>query len=71
MGSAIGKRSLVRKLAHSPLLVYYQVHEKQRMVELRHSGMGRGSRRNSEMGLSKVPYESPAGSSRDSDGNIS
>jgi plasmid stabilization system protein ParE len=26
----------VRKLVHSPILVYYQVHEKERLVEVLH-----------------------------------
>lgn len=36
MGSSILKRSRVRKLLHSPILVYYQVHEDQRLIEVLH-----------------------------------
>jgi plasmid stabilization system protein ParE len=32
MGNAIRKRSRVRKLVHSPILIYYQVHERKRLV---------------------------------------
>ena len=37
MGSTIRKRSRVRKLLHSPILVYYQVREDRRRVEVLHS----------------------------------
>jgi plasmid stabilization system protein ParE len=43
MGSTIRKRSRVRKLAHSPILVYYQVHEEKHLVEILH--VRHGSRR--------------------------
>jgi len=36
MGGIIRKRSQVRKLVHSPILVYYQVHEDKRLVEVLH-----------------------------------
>ena len=36
MGATIGKRSGVRKLLHSPILVYYQVHEATRVIEVLH-----------------------------------
>ena len=36
MGGAIRKRSRVRKLQHSPILVYYQVREDKRLVEVLH-----------------------------------
>ena len=36
MGGTIRKRSRVRKLVHSPILVYYQVHEDKRLVEVLH-----------------------------------
>lgn len=36
MGSAIRQHSKVRKLVHSPILVYYQIHEERRMVEVLH-----------------------------------
>lgn len=36
MGGIIRKRSQVRKLIHSPILVYYQVHENKRLVEVLH-----------------------------------
>ena len=36
MGSTIRKRSRVRKLLHSPILVYYQIREDKRVVEVLH-----------------------------------
>ena len=36
MGNAVRKRSRVRKLVHSPILVYYQIHEEKRLVEILH-----------------------------------
>jgi len=36
MGSSIRKRSRVRKLLHSPILVYYQIREDKRLVEVLH-----------------------------------
>ena len=36
MGGTIRKRSRVRKLSHSPILVYYQLREDKRMVEILH-----------------------------------
>lgn len=36
MGSALGKRSSVRKLLHSPVLVYYRVREDKRLIEVLH-----------------------------------
>jgi plasmid stabilization system protein ParE len=36
MGSAIRKRARVRKLVHSPIVVYYQIHEVRRLVEILH-----------------------------------
>ena len=36
MGHTIRKRSRVRKLLHSPILVYHQIHEEKRLVELLH-----------------------------------
>jgi toxin ParE1/3/4 len=36
MGSTIRRRSNVRKLVHSPLVVYYQIHDRKRLVELLH-----------------------------------
>jgi plasmid stabilization system protein ParE len=36
MGSAIRKRARVRKLSHSPVLVYYQIREDKRLVEVLH-----------------------------------
>ena len=43
IGSAVSQRSLVRKLVHSPIVVYYQVHEKRHVIELLH--FRHGSRR--------------------------
>lgn len=36
MGGAIKKRSRVRKLEHSPILVYYRVREDKHIVEILH-----------------------------------
>jgi plasmid stabilization system protein ParE len=36
MGNTIHKRSRVRKLVHSPILVYYQIQEETRQVEILH-----------------------------------
>jgi len=36
MGAVIRKRPRVRKLIHSPILVYYQVHEKRLLIEILH-----------------------------------
>ena len=43
MGDAIRKRSRVRKLLHSPILVYYIVREDKRTVEVLH--LRHGSRK--------------------------
>ena len=43
MGGTIRKRSRVRKLLHSPILVYYQIREDRRAVEVLH--FRHGSRR--------------------------
>jgi plasmid stabilization system protein ParE len=36
MGNTILKRTRVRKLLHSPILVYYQIREDRRLVEILH-----------------------------------
>lgn len=36
MGGVIRKRSRVRKLLHSPVLVYYQIREDRRIIEVLH-----------------------------------
>lgn len=36
MGSTTRRRSRVRKLSHSPILVYYQLREDRRLVEILH-----------------------------------
>ncbi len=36
MGPTIRKRPQVRKLVHSPILVYYQVHDNKRLIEVLH-----------------------------------
>jgi toxin ParE1/3/4 len=36
MGGTIRKRLGVRQLLHSPVLVYYQVHENKRLIEVLH-----------------------------------
>jgi plasmid stabilization system protein ParE len=36
MGNAIRKRSRVRKLVHSPIIVYYRVREEKCLIEILH-----------------------------------
>jgi len=36
MGAVTRKRPRVRKLVRSPILVYYEVHEKRRLIEILH-----------------------------------
>ncbi len=36
MGGTIRERSRVRKLSHSPILVYYQIREERHIVEILH-----------------------------------
>ncbi len=43
MGVVIAKRPAVRKLSHSPVLVYYRVHEAKRLIEVLH--LRHGARR--------------------------
>jgi len=43
MGNIIRKRSRVRKLVHSPILIYYQIREERRIVEILH--LRHGSRK--------------------------
>ncbi len=43
MGGMIRKRSRVLKLVHSPILVYYEIHEDERVVEVLH--LRHGARR--------------------------
>lgn len=40
MGGTIRRRSRVRKLAHSPILVYYQIREDKHLVEVLHFRYG-------------------------------
>ena len=40
MGGLIRKRSRVRKLLHSPILVYYNVQEDKRLIEVLHCRHG-------------------------------
>jgi plasmid stabilization system protein ParE len=40
MADTIRKRSQVRKLVHGPLLIYYQVHDDARLVEILHCRHG-------------------------------
>ncbi len=44
IGSVTQKRPQVRKLLHSPLLVYYRVHENKRLIEILHVRHGSGSK---------------------------
>jgi plasmid stabilization system protein ParE len=43
MGGVIRKRSQIRKLLHSPILVYYEVHEDTHVIEVLH--LRHGSRK--------------------------
>jgi len=36
MGNATPERSRARKLVHSPIVVYYEIHEEKRLVEVLH-----------------------------------
>ncbi len=36
MGAVMRRRPRARKLAHSPILVYYRIHEDQRLIEILH-----------------------------------
>jgi plasmid stabilization system protein ParE len=36
MGGTVRSRSRVRKLSHSPMAVYYQIHEDKRLIEILH-----------------------------------
>ena len=36
IGASIKKRAAVRMMIHSPILVYYRVHEKQQIIEILH-----------------------------------
>ena len=36
MGAAIRKRARVRKLSHSPILVYYRIRDDKRLIEILH-----------------------------------
>jgi len=48
MENTIRKRSRVRKLVHSPIVVYYQIHEDPRLVRSFIFGTDREGRRNSK-----------------------
>ena len=50
MGSVVGKRPRVRKLLHSPILAYYQVHEYNRVIEILHFRHGARKAPESELG---------------------
>jgi len=43
MGAPISKRARVRKLVHSPILIYYESHEDRSLVEVLH--LRHGARR--------------------------
>jgi plasmid stabilization system protein ParE len=43
MGKITRKKSRVRKLVHSPILVYYQIDEERRLIEILH--LRHGSRK--------------------------
>jgi plasmid stabilization system protein ParE len=36
LGAVIRRRTDVRRLVHSPIVIYYQVHEKERLVHILH-----------------------------------
>jgi plasmid stabilization system protein ParE len=40
IGTPTRKRAEVRKLMHSPIVVYYRIHESRRLVEILHFGHG-------------------------------
>jgi plasmid stabilization system protein ParE len=43
MGAVIAERPTVRKLSHSPIVVYYRIHEAKQLIEILH--LRHGSRR--------------------------
>lgn len=50
MGSVVRERNRVRKLLHSPILAYYQVHEDSRVIEILHFRHGARKAPESELG---------------------
>jgi plasmid stabilization system protein ParE len=53
MGGLIRKRTWVRKLLHSPFLVYYQVREADREIEILHIRHGAQKPPKSELRLKR------------------
>ncbi len=49
MGGIVRKRSRVRKLLHSPILVYYEDHEDKRLIEILHFRHGARKQPKSEI----------------------
>jgi len=59
MGAVIRKRPQVRKLLHSPLLVYYRVDEDRRLIEILHVRHGaRKQPGTAELGARRGPPQS-------------
>ena len=60
MGEVIRKRPRVRKLLHSPLLVYYRVDEHKRLIEILHVRHGsRHQAGSADLGAGPGAHESP------------
>ncbi len=55
MGSVVPKRSNVRKLLHSPFLIYYHVRETKKEIEIIHIRHGARKPPSSELDLKKRP----------------
>ena len=55
MGSRVRTRSRVRKLSHSPILVYYQIREDKHLVEILH--LRHASRKAPKSELAEEPFQ--------------
>jgi toxin ParE1/3/4 len=49
IGAVIPRRPDVRKLVHSPIVIYYQIHEEERVVEILH--LRHGARKPPDLNL--------------------
>jgi plasmid stabilization system protein ParE len=53
LGGSIRKRARVRKLLHSPMLVYYRINEEKRFIEILH--LRHGARKPTKSNLPSEP----------------
>ena len=51
MGGSVKKRPQIRKLVHSPILIYYQIHEESRFIQVLHLRHGTRKPPGSELRL--------------------